>query len=199
MHIFLNDSGAANEIIRKLTSTIQHLVESSNLIQLKATSTDGDPGHQWIYQDALKIILSISPDLNIDLITSAINTNNISHLACADMLHYMKTMRTKLLTLVLSLFTYNTDHTFSFDSIKEELGDEGDEVTDLSHLGKMRDSYVLKLFTLTHLNLLINSNKWDAVLFFLPITLWLTSVTNTLYTPAARVFMLKVSFDIYKH
>ena len=197
IHVWLSDSGAANAMLRQLITTIQILVEQSDLIILKATSTDGDRGHQWLYELALTYILSLSPDLNIDEIICKIRENNSKNLAAADLLHFLKTLRTKLLMSILSLYKDIPEHVFSYDDIQAFIT-KGKEVYDLSHIGKMRDVYVFKLFSLENINSLIANEKWDAVLFFLPWTLWLTSVTNTLYTPQCRVFMLKVTFEFVK-
>ena len=143
------------------------------------------------------VILSLSEQLNIDVIVQEINSNNIKNLACADMLHLFKTFRTKFLSLTLTLFPYNTEHIFNY-SIIDSFISQGKETSDCTHIGKMRDSYVLSIFSLSNLNSLIKERQWNAIIFFLPWCLWLTSITNTLYTPSCRVFMLKVTFEFVK-
>ena len=62
IHVWLQQGGSANEFIRTLINEVIIQVEKT-LIYLLAISTDGDPGHQHLYSNALSFILNASEEL----------------------------------------------------------------------------------------------------------------------------------------
>ena len=74
----------------------------------------------------------------------------------------------------------------------------GKEISDLTQIGRMRDIYPIKFFSLGNVNTLIAREEWGCVLLFLPFVLWLAATNNKIYTPEARLFMLKVAFEIIR-
>ena len=97
------------------------------------------------------------------------------------------------------------NNTFDFKLLKNLLG-KGPEVVDCSHIGKMRDVYPLKLFTLRNINTLIEKftdcdnfeekkNVATCIICFLPCVLWLNATTNKIFSPNCRVFLLKLTFE----
>ena len=62
-------------------------------------------------------------------------------------------------------------------------------------LNKMRDIYPIRFFSLENAYTLINHRIWSGVIFHLPWTCWMAAITNTLFTPKARVFLLKITFE----
>ena len=150
-----------------------------------------------MYQKALLTLLSISPELDIDVLVDALGKLKMPTLAAADMLHFLKTMRTRTLLNVLTLFPDHLSVLFSFAELGSIFG-KGHEISDVSQLGKMRDVYPILFYSLKNLNILIKDNLLSAVVMFMPWTLWITATMNTGLTVQARIFLLKVCFEFIK-
>ena len=194
VHLWLQHGGSANKTVRALTENIIELVNSSGACLIKQTSTDGDLGHQIEYKNALQKILTISKSLDIEEICAGIH-ERIPQLASADMLHFLKTLRIKILVHVLCLVPYRLTSIFDINTLGDLFGN-GKEMTDLTHLGKMRDVYPILFFSLKNLVNLKRKAIWSGVLLFTPWSLWIASTLNTAFTTKARIFMLNVCFEI---
>ena len=178
VHIWLQAGGSANETVRRLTDHVINQVQQSGKCIISDISTDGDGGHQEEYQKALIVLLSISPTLDIDVLCDALSRFKFPTLAAADMLHFIKTMRTRTLLNALTLFPDRLSILFVFSELSEIFGN-GHEVTDLSQIGKMRDVYPIQFFALKNLNILISKNQWHETLMFMPWSLWIAATMNT--------------------
>ena len=197
VHIWLQSGGSANEVVRTLTEHVVAQVQQNGKCIITDISTDGDTGHQEEYQKALMSILSLSPELNIEEICEALRKFKCPTLAAADMLHFIKTMRARILLNILTLFPDKLSVIFNFSELGPIFG-EGHEITDLSQIGKMRDVYPILFFSLENLNILIKQNMWDAIIMFMPWVLWVTATMNTGFTIEARLLLLKICFEFIK-
>ena len=197
VHVWFQSGGSANEVVRSLTDHVIIQVEKSQACIIKQISTDGDLGHQPAYTAAMKTLLELSKKLDINEICQGLRAYPSLKLASADMLHFLKTFRIKVLLHILSLFPYNTNTTFDIKTFSQLFGD-GKEITDLSHIGKMRDVYPLKMFSLKNLIALKKEGSWSGVLVFLPWCLWLSAALNTAFTLRTRMLMLKICFEFCK-
>ena len=197
VHVWLQAGGSANEVVRTITEHVVTQVQQSGKCIITDVSTDGDSGHQEVYQKALLTLLSISPELDIDVLVDALGKLKMPTLAAADMLHFLKTMRTRTLLNVLTLFPNHLSVLFSFAELGSIFG-KGHEISDVSQLGKMRDVYPILFYSLKNLNILIKDNLLSAVVMFMPWTLWITATMNTGLTVQARIFLLKVCFEFIK-
>ena len=140
----------------------------------------------------------ISPDLNLDEILEKLSKcKSFPVLASADMLHFIKTIRTKLLNLKLTLFPNSLNNVFIMSEVKELFGN-GKEITDTSHVGKMRDIYPLTLFSLKNIVTLYKNDVKTGVLYFMPWVCWSNAVTNQIFTHETRLFLLKVTYEIFR-
>ena len=193
IHLWLQQGGNANLVVRELTKEIIIQVDKT-LCTLCASSTDGDLGHQYLYEQAMKLLASISPELNIEDIKIYFQHNPMPPLAIADMLHYSKTLRLKVLKYPLSLFVANTFIIFDFQTNKCLFPDKP-EFTKIKGIDKMRDIYPIRFFSLEYDDILIQQRIWCGILFHIPWTCWMAAITNTLFTPKARVFLLKITFE----
>ena len=197
VHIYLQAGGSANEVVRTLTEHVVAQVQQNGKCIITDISTDGDTGHQEEYQKALMSILSISPELNIEEICEALRKFKCPTLAAADMLHFIKTMRARILLNMLTLFPDKLSVIFHFSELGPIFG-EGHEITDLSQIGKMRDVYPILFFSLENLNILIKQNMWNAIIMFMPWSLWVAATMNTGFTNEARLLLLKICFEFIK-
>ena len=208
LHIFLHEHGSASLIVREVTTQVLSIAQCNKNIDIIDVSTDGDNGHQQLYKKAKLLLLLLSPTLDINEITQKLHNHDTGSLASADMLHFVKTLRVKFLLQKVSIFVTNMNNTFDFKLLKNLLG-KGPEVVDCSHIGKMRDVYPLKLFTLRNINTLIEKftdcdnfeekkNVATCIICFLPCVLWLNATTNKIFSPNCRVFLLKLTFEFIK-
>ena len=197
VHMWLQHGGSANEVVRKLTEHVIMQVDKSEACIIKQISTDGDLGHQPEYTEAMKTLLKISNNLDIDIICDALRACPSIKLAVADMLHCLKTLRIKILLHVLSLFPYRLTTIFDIRSLSDIFGD-GKEITDLSHIGKMRDAYPIRFFSLKNLLNLKRKRVWSGVLLFMPWSMWTSAVLNTAFTSNARLIMLTICYEMIK-
>ena len=58
-----------------------------------------------------------------------------------------------------------------------EVLNHGKVLTDNALIGKIKDYYPLKLFTLHNVELLMNNGKTGVALYLLPYSLWLPAIT----------------------
>ena len=194
VHLWLQHGGSANKTVRALTSNIIAQVNGSGMCKIKRISTDGDLGHQTEYKDALNKILAFSKTLNIKEISKELEILE-PLMASADMLHFLKTLRIKILIHILCLVPYRLSTVFDINTLGDLFG-TGREMTDLTHIGKMRDVYPILFFSLRNLLNLKRKAIWSGVLLFTPWTLWIAATLNTAFTTKARLFMLNISYEI---
>ena len=69
-------------------------------------------------------------------------------------------------------------------------------LTDSSSIGFMKDYYPLKLFSLENLFTLLEKNKKDEFLYFLPFTLMIEAILSDSLKKNSRLYFLKISFHI---
>ena len=199
IHLYLSQNGSATLTVRELVKQIVFLLQVNKKVHIVDISTDGDVGHSEFYKRALLIMQYLSPALDIDVIVEKINNRECGPLASADLLHFAKTLRTKIQKYHLSLFPYQLSSVVDFPRLLSEgIFGDGREVTDQSQVGKMRDIYPILLFSMKNLNTLIRYRAHAAILYFFPIVLWMEATVNKLYTPRARVFLLKTVFEFFK-
>ena len=65
IHIFLKKGGAADKTIRLLTDEVINLLEKDHIFDIISVSTDGDSGHNIIYDRSYNKLIEISPQLNL--------------------------------------------------------------------------------------------------------------------------------------
>ena len=196
VHIYLQQSGAANKVIRELIEQVIIQLEADGFIDIIDLSTDGDPGHQLFYKKANLLLLMISRDLNINILSTSDQLDKY-HMASADFLHFIKTLRIKYLMSKISIIPTDNEAVFSMQDVLPSF-EKSSAYTDLSHIGKMRDVYPLQLFSLHNINKLIEMKNYKGVVSFLPWVLWNTAITNKLFTPDARLQMLKITFEFLR-
>ena len=193
VHIFLHPNGSANPIIQEVIELAITQLEKNEFIDIVDISTDGDSGYQNFYTKANLILMLFSKELNIILIAADPNLREV-RLASADFLHFLKTLRIKFLISKLSIIPTMSEPYFDIQELLAEV-DKNQVYTDLSHIGKMRDVYPLRFFSLQNLNIFIRNNNFRGIICFLPWVCWNVAITDKIFTPNARLFLLKVSFE----
>ena len=147
VHIFLKHGGNASKPVQVLVDTIISLINSTQLVYIKNFSSDGDLGYQQRYDKSFEDLLKLSPDMELDKILNSEAVYQIEEIASADLLHAFKVLRIRFLLNNINIIPDEKEHIANKDTIKN-LFKDGKELTDLSPVGKMRDSYALAFFFL---------------------------------------------------
>ena len=195
VQVYLKKGGSANSVINELTAEIIKLLESTNIIDIVCITTDGDPGHNSLYDETYNELLKLSKSLNIDEILANEKRFLLKHPAATDLLHLFKTMRVKFLLNDIDLFPGLENSTISHEELIKQLK-PGMELTDLTQIGKMRDVYAINFFTFENLNRLIQDKNYNGALLFTPFVCWARAVFDSILTLEARILLLKAAYEI---
>lgn len=116
----------------------------------------------------------------------------------ADPLHFGKNMRGKLLDHKVAVIE-NGEHmrTTSAAHLEQYLK-LGDVLTDTSQIGRMRDYYVTKLFTLRNVLVLLKSGVFHSALLLLPYACVYSVLYCSNLSVTARVFLLRLAYLTYQ-
>ena len=196
VYVHLKKGGSADDVIRVLTLEICNLIEKHDIVEIVCISTDGDAGHNHIYDLIYNMLVKMSPTLNIEELLSNEDRFHIKRMGATDLLHLFKTLRARFLNNNIDLFP-----SFEAKMSKDELPNilkPGPEVTDKSQIGKMRDSYAIHFFTFENLQRIINTGNFCHVTIFAPFVFWANAVFNSVLTIEARINLLKIAFELTK-
>ena len=111
-----------------------------------------------------------------------------------DPLHFTKNIRGKLIDHKLAIVDSDVLVLLvELDSLKKVL-DLGDALDDHSQLGRMRDVYVTRIFTLRNVCALADAKQYAAALVFLPYSCVLTLLYCTNIPNHTRLFLAKLAY-----
>ena len=193
LHIYLKRGGSANEVVRKLIDKTIEQIEKDNFIQVDNISSDGDIGHQFMYERTMKELLKLDSKLSRDIITSW-KFFDIKYVATADLMHLFKVMRTKCLQYDMNIFPDTVTNISMAETILNCFR-EGKEIRDLSPLGKMRDSYALLFFSFENLANTISTGSFNEMLIVLPWTCFVNAVTNSALSINSAIKLLEIAYE----
>ena len=111
-----------------------------------------------------------------------------------DPLHYAKNMRGKLIDHQIAVVDNDVLVMLIEPASLQKFLDLGDVLGDHSQLGRMRDVYVTKLFTLRNVCTLIDKKEYAAAAVFLPYSCIFTLLYCTNITNETRVFLAKLAY-----
>ena len=197
VHIHLKSGGSADSVIRDKTKEIIYLIESTNILDICTISTDGDSGHNLIYDLVVDELMKLSPTLDIDALLRNEKRFDIKHMGAADLLHLFKTLRVRFLKYDIDIYPTFPSSIMNANETKSQLK-PGKELEDLSQIGKMRDVYAINFFTFENLKRLIEKKNKKAILIFTPFVFWARAVFDTVLDMDSRINMLKIAFEIIK-
>ena len=173
IHLMPWSSGNANSDVLK---RIEDLVAELNVLKfpVQFIATDGDRGYDsWHQQMHLKW-QTLYYKHGLEKVIEQLDQTE--KLIVGDLLHLLKNARSKLLKGKVSVFG---DGSFAFDArdLEQELN-LGRALTDCSSKGKMRDIYVLEIFTLENAVTLIQRRQLAMSLYIVPYAMWVSVVMN---------------------
>ena len=109
----------------------------------------------------------------------------------ADPLHFGKNMRGKLLDHNVATIE-NGDRTVTTNAENLCLFLKlGDTLTDTSHIGRMRDYYVTRLFTLKNVSILLTKGQFHSALMLLPYACVYSVLYCSNLSLGARVYLVR--------
>ena len=111
-----------------------------------------------------------------------------------DPLHYGKNIRGKIIDHQIAVVDHDeTIFLISSETLQDVL-ELGDVFDDKSNLGRMRDVYITKLFTLRNVCKLLKAECYPEALLFLPYSCIFTVLYATNLSTSSRVFLAKLAY-----
>ena len=116
----------------------------------------------------------------------------------ADPLHFGKNMRGKLLDHKVAVIENGQPIRTTSAAHLEQYLKLGDTLTDTSQIGRMRDYYLTKLFTLGNVLVLLKSRVFHSALLLLPYACVYSVLYCSNLSVTARVFLLRLAYLTYQ-
>lgn len=200
VHIETRPNGSYCDQISEISKQITNIVQQYGFrVWFKAT--DGDSGMHSEHKNFFNIISKMKYTSFADLIHKiykVVNENDEITIPIADPLHVFKNIRARLLNHTIAITMKNESEPALIDikQIKSILN-IGKALDDDSQIGKMRDTYALRLFTFGNLIKLIENGFYPAALLFFPYCCWIAAI----YTPnidlELRFFFIEIAFHLF--
>ena len=195
LHISPAPNGCYSDNIECIASNLMAQLRQYNIIPL-FKATDGDRGvsaqHETFFETFIATFNGNFYDLITNIYTSVIQ--NGTFIPISDPLHFMKCFRGRLLDH--PVIPFPGADPFSVDSLQDIL-DLGQALSDRSSLSRMRDSYVIKLFSMNVVCKLLNLKKYSPAFVFMAFSSILCSIFSSNITQEFRLFLLEISFKIF--
>ena len=200
-HIETRPNGSYNKEISDLTKEIMTKLENSGFrIWFKAT--DGDTGlhceHKLFFE---KFILNYSYTCFSSLINYVMNQlekNEDMYIPISDPLHIFKNIRARIIQHRIAVTLKNDKEPAIVEiNMLRKISSLDKVLNDESQIGKMRDSYALKLFTFKNIMKLLDAQYYQAVLLFFPFFCWISTIFSPNLSLELRVFFVELSFQIF--
>ena len=196
LHIEKESNGNYNINIERIANYIK-IALISNGFNVWFKATDGD---RYLSQDHIifynKYISGKSGDFLIlvnNIFTNLMNDITLT-IPIGDPLHLLKSLRNRYQLHPIVLF----DDCLISTNFKETASilDIGKALLDDTHLGKMRDIYVIKFFTLENVIKLLKAHHYVDAVFIFPLACWLISFYSLKIDLSFRLFFLELSFQM---
>ena len=199
LHIEPRPNGSYDQSIdTKFREIREALMRYGHNVWFKAT--DGDPylnrEHKPFYKKYLKGRTKHDFNLARSNIFTALQEGVV--MPISDPLHFAKNLRGRLLDHHVAVtLGMNEKGPFAYTTTAKELEDllhVGDPLTDVSQIGRMRDVYVTKLFTLENVHNLLINKAYSAALLFLPYSCLFTMLYSENLSNESRVFLVSLAY-----
>ena len=199
IHIKTHKNGFYDMNVSAVVKDVMDRLEQEGLrVWFKAT--DGDIGlqseheefyHNWIFMKSNNFSRIIE-DVHEWLIEE---NSNGRYIPIADPLHVFKNLRARLLNHNIAVSMKNDNNVSAIDVTAVKICLNLKEALDYnSHLGKMRDHYVTKLFTFANFRKLIEKKLYNAALLFLPFCCWVSVLFSASLCNQQRFYLTELAF-----
>ena len=179
-----------NEVVRALRNCGHH-------VWFKAT--DGDPylnrEHGPFYKEYLSGRKKYDFNVARDRIHQALLTGVV--MPIADPLHFAKNLRGRILDHDVAVTLNFAEDSFPCTTNARQLESIlrlGDPLTDTSHIGRMRDGYAVKLFTLDNVHKLLCEGAYPAAVLLFPYACLFTLLYSENLSNQSRVFLVNLAY-----
>ena len=199
LHIEPRPNGSYDQTIdTKFTEIREALMSRKHNVWFKAT--DGDPylnrEHKSFYNKYLKGRTKNDFNLARSKIYKALQEGVV--MPISDPLHFAKNLRGRLLDHQVAITLGNGEKgPFPYTTTAKQLEDLlhlGDTLTDVSQIGRMRDVYVTKLFTLENVRKLLHEKVYHAALLLFPYSCLFTVLYSENLSNESRVFLMSLAY-----
>ena len=195
VHLCAAETGCYNASIARKASEIRKVAHDAGL-RIWCKATDGDPGVSSDHNDFFfrcidgkssnfqKLAVSVHQWLHAD---------DDRWAPIADPLHVLKNMRARL--LVHSIMLYSGCPATSLENMRRVL-DLGGALMDDSQTGKMRDAYVVSLFTFSNVSKLMMAGNYVEACLLFPFACWTAVIFSDDIELQLRLFLVELAFQI---
>ena len=199
LHVEAKANGSYDSTIEnRFTLISKALRQCGRQIWFKAT--DGDPylhrEHSAFYKKYLKGKTKDDFDIARNRIHKALLEGGV--MPIADPLHFAKNLRGRILDHQVAVtLARDTPQPFAYTTSAKELESVlclGDPLTDISQIGRMRDAYVVKLFTLSNVHKLLSKAKYHEAFLLFPYACIFTMLYSENLSNQSRVFLVHLAY-----
>ena len=197
IHMYKKQNGAYDDVVELLFQRIKKICgESDSPLWFKAT--DGD--RYLSHEHELFFTQHVEEHRNdYHLLIDTLHAKLCSGLTMpiADPLHFAKNLRGNLIDHRVALVDSEVIVLLVDAATLEKVLKLGDALTDRSQLGRMRDFYVTKLFSLQNVCKLLDSKNYAGALALLPYACVFTVLYATNLSLSARVFFIQLAYECF--
>ena len=196
LHIKIEKNGNYNDKIKKIADTVRNVLQS-NGFRVWFKATDGDrylsSEHSTFFDNYINGKSSNYLNLIKDIWMALSKNSNIT-IPIGDPLHLWKNIRSRFLKYQIALFA-DSPFTTDIRNVRDVLG-LGKALTDITPIGKMRDIYVMQIFTFNNVKQLMSAGDYLDATFLLPFACWVTVIFSTKIDLQFRIFLTELAFQI---
>lgn len=195
VHLCATETGCYNASIARKADEIRKVTRAAGL-HIWCKATDGDPGVSSDHNDFfLKCINGKSSNFQ-KLVISVhkwLHEGDDRWAPIADPLHVLKNMRARMLAHTIML--YSGCPTTSLESMRRVLN-VGSALSDDSQIGKMRDAYVVSLFTFENVYKLMRAGHYVEACLLFPFACWTAVIFSDGIELQLRLFLVELAFQL---
>ena len=195
VHISAQTSGSYNKTIASVTEQIIDCAHRNDL-RVWCRATDGDPGvsgeHNKFYFNHIHGKSSNFSTL-LKRIHRLLSADDSLWIPISDPLHVFKNVRSHILRHPIVLYP-NTSGV-NLDCMRSVLS-LGNALTDETQLGKMRDCYVISLFTFSNVAKLLEAKEYASASILFPFACWASCIFSPSLDLSFRLFLVELSFQM---
>lgn len=195
VHLSAQKTGSYTREIDQIAHLIRDKATESKL-RIWYRATDGDPGVAEDHNQFYTKHVSGKSSLFMRLVTDVhdwLSESFSNWIPISDPLHILKNVRARLLKHQIRLFHFSK--CVDIAAMTEVLN-LGSPLTDKSQIGKMRDCYVLSLFTFENVVKLLQSRQYLNACFLLPFASWVAVIFSDRINLGLRLFLVELSFQM---
>ena len=195
LHLAAAPNGSYNAKIDGMAKVILSTARDVGT-KIVCQATDGDPGvsrsHESFYSSHVFKYSGHYGNL-ITHIWQWVSNDENAIIPIADPLHVWKNVRSRLISHKICLF--DGSNPIDINIIRGIL-DIGDALDDVTQVGKMRDGYVLKLFTFSNVTKLLQAHEYVAAFLLFPFASWILVVFSPHISYQFRLFLCELAFQL---